>query len=94
VEQLAQAIEELRVKAAPLFPGMNIREQTGGRWNWATVLNKRYRNEIPPGCFAYSGRFVMVVRDPFFDWWLGSISQQRPNLPGAFRPRRSNRKES
>ena len=85
MEDLAYAIEELRLKADAIFPVRNIKEHTGGRWHWGTVQNKKYRREIPKECFAYSGRLVMVLRDPFFSWWASTLSAKRSSpLPGTF----------
>jgi hypothetical protein len=88
VEEL---IEQLRAQLAPAFPGRQIGALTGGLLHWPSVQNKRGRGEIPDECFCYQGRRVIVLRDPFLNWWISTLTQQRPALPGTFR--KSNRKQ-
>jgi len=67
-------VEELRGLLPPVFAGPKIGELTGGVIHWPTVQNKRARREIPDECFAYTGRRVIVRRDPFLAWWAGTLS--------------------
>ena len=62
-------IDELRDALPPVFAGPSVDSLTGGAIVWRTIQNKRSRREIPENCFAYTGRRVLVRRDPFLAWW-------------------------
>ena len=72
-EIIDQTVEELRKSLPPVFAGMSLDERTGDAIPWRTIQNARSRNEIPSECFVYSGRKVLVRRDPFLDWWRGTL---------------------
>jgi hypothetical protein len=89
-------IAELRSALPPVFLGSKISDLTGHAIAWGTVQNKRSRREIPDACFARSGSRVLVLRDPFLDWWETTLSPARrpPVLPprrGMHRKRTENR---
>lgn len=71
-------VKELLAHLPPIFAGSHIGELTGGAIHWPTIQNKRSLKEIPEECFAYSGRRVLVRRDPFLKWWGGTLSEGRP----------------
>ena len=81
-------IDELRATLPPVWLGTRTNELTGGAICWGTIQNRRSRHEIPDECFARSGSRVLVIRDPFLDWWASTLSPARhpPVLPP--RPRR------
>jgi hypothetical protein len=83
-------IEELRATLPPVWRGTRTDELTGGAICWGTTQNRRSRGEIPDECFARSGSRVLVIRDPFLDWWVTTLSPARhpPVLP----PRRGRRR--
>ncbi len=66
-------VEELRRTLPPVFAGSKLGTLTGGAICWATIQNRRSRKEIPAACFAYSGRRVLINRNRFLDWWLGTL---------------------
>jgi len=70
-----QTVEELRKTLPPVFSGISLDERTGDAIPWRTTQNARSRREIPANCFIYSGRKVLVRRDPFLDWWKGTLSE-------------------
>ena len=84
-------IAELRAVLPPVFLGSKINELTGHAIAWGTVQNKRSRREIPneDKIFIRSGNRVLVVRDPFLDWWGPTLAPAR-RLPGV-PPRRRRR---
>lgn len=73
---------KLRETLKPVFPGTSTDEMTGGAIRWRTIQNKRSRREIPDECFVRSGRRVLVVRDPFLDWWETTLSDARQLFSG------------
>jgi hypothetical protein len=77
---MQQLIEQLRQELPSIFAGTSVGELTGGAVNWGTIQNKRSRREIPDQCFVRSGTRVLVLRDPFLDWWATTLleSRQRP----------------
>jgi hypothetical protein len=85
-------VSELRRTLPAVFLGSKIGELTGSSIAWGTVQNKRSRGEIPNenDIFIRSGNRVLVVRDPFLDWWSTTLSLARraPVLP----PRRGRRR--
>jgi hypothetical protein len=82
---LQQLIEQLRQELPSVFAGTSVAELTGGAINWGTIQNKRSRREIPDQCFVRSGTRVLVLRDPFLDWWGATLSEARQ--PTVSRPR-------
>ena len=79
-------IAELRAALPPVFLGSKIGELTGHAIAWGTVQNKRSRREIPDDCFTRSGSRVLVLRDPFLNWWETTLSPSR--RPPVVPPRR------
>ena len=75
-------IEELRAALPPIFAGTSLTELTGGAIHWPTIQNKRSRREIPDECFVRSGPRVLVRRDPFLNWWAGTLSPVRQPFSG------------
>ena len=70
-----QTVEELRKALPPVFAALSLDERTGEAINWRSTQNARSRSEIPAECFIYSGRKVLVRRDPFLDHWKGTLSE-------------------
>jgi hypothetical protein len=70
-------VEELRQALPPVFAGTSIGQLTGNAINWGTIQNKRSAREIPDECFIRSGTRVLVVRDPFLNWWAATLSKAR-----------------
>jgi hypothetical protein len=70
-------VEELRRALPPVFAGTNIGPLTGNAIIWGTIQNKRSTREIPDECFVRSGTRVLVVRDPFLNWWATTLSKDR-----------------
>ncbi|MEL7640748.1 MAG: hypothetical protein AAGU21_13985 [Solidesulfovibrio sp.] len=66
-------IEELRAAWPPVVAGQSLDELTAGAIHWPTIQNARSRREIPAECFAYAGRKVLIVRDPFLAWWKTTL---------------------
>jgi hypothetical protein len=83
---MLQVVEELRKSLPPVFAGTSLDELTGGAIHWPTVQNRRALRQIPDGCFVRSGTRVLVLRDPFLNWWGTTLSEARQ--PDARRPRR------
>jgi len=67
--QVEQVVAELQATLPPVFAGKSLDALTGDSIHWRTTQNARSRGEIPSECFAYSGRKVLVIRDPFLAWW-------------------------
>jgi hypothetical protein len=84
-------IEQLRATLPPIFLGTTLDDLTGKAICWATTQNKRSRGEIPDECFVRSGPRVLVLRDPFLDWWgatlrpAGETRAQHTPVPRAGR---------
>jgi hypothetical protein len=70
-------VEELRQALPPVFSETAIGQLTGEAINWGTIQNKRSAREIPDECFVRSGTRVLVVRDPFLNWWATTLSKAR-----------------
>jgi len=70
-------IDDLRAALPPVWLGTRTDELTGGAICWGTTQNRRSRGEIPDECFARSGTRVLVIRDPFLDWWKTTLSSAR-----------------
>ena len=70
-------VEELRQVLPPVFAGTSIGQLTGDAIKWGTIQNKRSAREIPEECFVRSGTRVLVVRDPFLNWWATTLSKAR-----------------
>jgi hypothetical protein len=79
-------IAELRATLPPVFLGSKIDKLTGHAIAWGTVQNKRSQRVIPDECFVRSGLRVLVLRDPFLDWWATTLSPAR--RPPVAPPRR------
>jgi hypothetical protein len=84
-----RVIDELRRALPPVFAGTSLDELTGGAIHWPTIQNRRSAREIPDECFVRSGPRVLVIRDPFLDWWSETLKEARqPPPPGKTPPRR------
>jgi hypothetical protein len=83
-------IDDLRAALPPVWLGTRTDELTGGAICWGTTQNRRSRGEIPDECFARSGTRVLVIRDPFLEWWATTLSDGR--RPAAVPPRRGRRR--
>jgi hypothetical protein len=93
IDDRAQAIiNKLRATLPLVFLGSRTDQLTGYSIAWGTVQNKRSRREIPneSEIFVRSGNRVLVVRDPFLDWWATTLSEARRPPPVA-PPRRRRR---
>jgi hypothetical protein len=73
MDTIERIIEELRAAWPPVVAGQSLDELTAGGIHWPTVQNARSRREIPAECFCYSGRKVLIVRDPFLAWWKTTL---------------------
>ncbi len=64
----------------PLFAATSLDTLTGNALRWRTIQNIRARKDstedsIPNECFLRDGkRKVLIVRDPFLDWWLARLT--------------------
>jgi hypothetical protein len=74
----------------PVWLGTRTDELTGGAINWGTTQNRRSKGVIPDACFARGGSRVLVIRDPFLDWWATTLSDARQ--PSA-KPQRRDRRQ-
>jgi hypothetical protein len=83
---MQRVIDELRQTLPPVFAGTSLDELTGGAIHWPTVQNRRALRQIPDDCFVRSGNRVLVLRDPFLNWWGTTLSEAR--LPVATKRRR------
>jgi hypothetical protein len=81
-------LEELRKALPPVFAGTSLGELTGGAIHWPTIQNRRALRQIPDDCFVRSGTRVLVLRDPFLNWWGTTLSEARQ--PIATKRRRLN----
>jgi hypothetical protein len=86
---MQKIIDQLRNELPSIFAGPSVEELTGGAINWGTVQNKRSRREIPDECFVRSGTRVLVLRDPFLNWWATTLSEARQPV-ATKRRRRTN----
>ena len=66
-------IEQFRATLPPILLGTALDDLTGKAICWGTIQNKRSRGEIPDECFVRSGPRVLVLRDPFLDWWGATL---------------------
>lgn len=58
----------------PVFAGTSLDRLTGDALRWRTIQNLRSNKSVPDECFLRQGsRKILVVRDPFLDWWLGQL---------------------
>lgn len=71
--QVEQIIAELQATLPPVLAGKSLDELTAHSINWRTTQNARSRGEIPAECFAYAGRKVLILRDPFLAWWRTTL---------------------
>ncbi len=76
---LDETVSTLQSALPPVFAGLALDELTGGAINWRTIQNARSNPDIdiPRECFIYSGRKVLVRRDPFLAWWRTTL-RERP----------------
>jgi hypothetical protein len=74
---MQRVVDELRKTLPPIFAGTSLNELTGDAIHWPTIQNRRALRQIPDECFVRSGARVLVVRDPFLDWWSGTLSEAR-----------------
>ncbi|WP_319540951.1 hypothetical protein [uncultured Pseudodesulfovibrio sp.] len=66
--------KQLTESMPPVFAGRSLDQLTGNAVRWRTIQNKRANKEVPEECFLRHGsRKVLVVREPFLDWWLGQL---------------------
>jgi len=72
-----ESIVALQEALPPIFAGLSLDDLTGGAINWRTIQNARSNPDvsIPPDCFIYSGRKVLVRRDPFLAWWRTTLRE-------------------
>jgi len=75
---MLDVVEELKAALPPIFLGSRIGDLTGGAIHWPTIQNKRALRLIPPECFCYSGRQVLVKRDAFLAWWGTTLTDTSP----------------
>ena len=85
---MEHVVEELRKALPPVFAGTSLDELTGGAIHWPTVQNRRALRQIPDECFVRSGTRVLVLRDPFLNWWGTTLSEARQ--PIVTKRRRAN----
>jgi hypothetical protein len=83
---MQRVVDELRKTLPPVFAGTSLNELTGDAIHWPTIQNRRALRQIPDECFVRSGTRVLVLRDPFLDWWGTTLSEARPTI--VTRPRR------
>jgi len=69
-------IAAMQASLPPIFAGKSLDVLTGEAIVWASVQNARSRHEIPTDCFLYSGRKVLIRRDPFLAWWRTTLREQ------------------
>jgi hypothetical protein len=74
---LQRVIDELRQTLPPVFAGTSLDQLTGGAIHWPTVQNRRALRQISDDCFVRSGTRVLVLRDPFLDWWSTTLKEAR-----------------
>lgn len=88
-------IERLRQELPAVFLGAKLAELTGHAIVWGSVQNKRSRREIEneSRIFIRSGNRVLVIRDPFLDWWATTLSEARRASVLPPGPRRGRRRE-
>jgi len=89
---MEHVIEELRKALPPVFAGTSLDELTGNAIHWPTVQNRRALRQIPDDCFVRSGTRVLVLRDPFLNWWGTTLSEARQ--PEVRRSRRQRPSEA
>lgn len=72
----------------PIFAATSLDTLTGQAVRWRTIQNIRSRNKnlpqeerIPEKCFLKAGgRKVLIVREPFLDWWLSRLLKENPHM--------------
>ena len=84
---MQRVVDELRQTLPPVFAGTSLDELTGGAIHWPTIQNRRALRQIPDDCFVRSGTRVLVIRDPFLNWWSSTLTEARQ--PTAPKRRRS-----
>jgi len=70
-----KTILEMTQALPPVFAGKSMDDLTGDAITWSTIQNARSRREIPVDCFIFSGRKVLVRRDPFLAWWKETLHE-------------------
>jgi hypothetical protein len=71
---IEEIINDFRRQWPAVFAGTAINQMSGNAINWETIQNKRCLDEIPAECFIKSGPSkVLIVRDPFLDWWKSTL---------------------
>lgn len=92
---MQEIIEQLRAALPPIFLGSKSGDLTGGAIHWETIQNKRCLREIPDECFVRSGPRILIVRDPFLNWWSTTLQPARQtaerHMPAAPRAGRRSR---
>jgi hypothetical protein len=84
-------VEGFRKEWPPAFAGPKLNELSGNAIRWSTTQNRRSRRQIPDECFVRGGaRLVIVLRDPFLDWWATTLPEasSSPAVPVRRTPRR------
>jgi hypothetical protein len=76
-DALQHVIDELRQTLPPVFAGTSLDQLTGGAIHWPTIQNRRTLRQIPSECFVRSGTRVLVLRDPFLNWWATTLREVR-----------------
>src|SRR6516165_6139457 len=89
---MENVIAELRAALPPAFLGSKLDELAGYAIAWGSVQNKRSRREIPneDEIFIRSGNRILVVRDPFLEWFAKTLRKARG--PATVRPPRRSRR--
>src|SRR5215470_105405 len=85
---MEKIIEQWRDRLPPTFLGKEIDTRTEGQFRWETIQNRKFLGQIPRDCFIYSGRQVLIVRDPFLSWWQSTLSTKAPAVTGNFKRKR------
>ena len=85
---LQDLVEKWRREWPETFPGPRIDYWSGDSTiHWPSIQNMRSAGEIPDGCFITISRKIIVVRDPFLNWWLQYQLKAPRNLkPGPKNP--------
>jgi len=79
---MQRVVDELRQTLPPVFAGTSLDDLTGGAIHWPTIQNRRALRQIPDDCFVRSGTRVLVLRDPFLNWWATTLTEARQQPEG------------
>ena len=79
---MQRVVDELRQTLPPVFAGTSLDDLTGGAIHWPTIQNRRALRQIPDDCFVRSGTRVLVLRDPFLNWWATTLTEARQKPEG------------